>query len=218
MAEYGVSTDIAAGTRRVATALLLVFVGGAVAFFDVDFDGLPLVPDPLGHALVAIAGVQLASHSVTGSLGGQRLRAVGRAMAVVAILSAAAWLAALAAGPPPPSASGGTRLTAALLVSKVAVGVWFLTAMSAWCADQGLPRPQRRLRRAAHVVGWTYGPLAVGSLVAATVAGPGERTFETPLAVPLVFLFWGALVYASWGIAAARMAIRALVRSGASAE
>lgn len=123
MAEYGVSTDIPAGTRRVATALLLVLVGGALAFFDVDFDALPLVPDPLGHALVAIAGVQLASRPVTGSLGGQRLRAVGRAMAIVAALSAVAWLATAAAGPPPSGGAGGTRLGAALLVPKVAVGV-----------------------------------------------------------------------------------------------
>lgn len=142
------------GARRLAAALLLAVAGGALVMVDVILNGMPLVPDPAGYALVAVAGVLLTAEPVTGVAGG-RFQHVGATMAVLAVLATVDWVAIGAEWRPPPDAVAGrwALLDAAFLAAAVAVTVWLLVHVSRWCASQGLLRVHRRVRRSIHLVG-----------------------------------------------------------------
>lgn len=228
MSDTEAERAAAAGARRLATALLLILVGGAVVLVDFRVDATPLVPDIVGHALLVAAGVLLASDPIAATAGGHRFRRVGLAIAALSVLWALYWLATLdrlpsgsgvAVGQPPPEPGGapspGPEIV--LFSAGVATMVWFLVTASRWCADQGMAAAEQRLHRSAHIVGWPWGALVVVMSVAALVAGFSGRELhtETPLAVPIVFGLFATLAYAAWALSAARSEIRTRLPEGA---
>lgn len=230
MSETEAERAAAAGARRLATALLLIPLGGVIVLVDVHADATPLVPDIAGHALLAVAGVLLASDPIAAAAGGHRFRRVGLAIAALSVLWALHWLTTLGESPPgsgvaleqPPPESGvapSPGLEIVLFPAGVATMVWFLVTACRWCADQGMAAAEQRLRRSVHVVGWPWGAVVVVMLAATVVARLSGRELhtETPLAVPLVVGLFVTLAYAAWALLATRSEIRTRLREGAGA-
>lgn len=207
------SADADEAARRMSTTLLLLVIGGAVVLVNVDVDGTPLVPDVVGYLVLAVVGARLAAQPAEDANVRARLRRVGGALVVVGLLSAVDWLATFAGLRPPPEAAGGAPawFHAVWLAAWVAVGVLLLATVARWCAARGHEDSARRLRRAAHVVGWPWGALALLSVVGAAVfstADPSTRHVETPLVIPLVLGMLATLGYCAWALLRTRREIR----------
>lgn len=191
-AETAVHANLA--RRRAAGALRLVVIGGAFVAVDFNLDPVPLVPDGVGYALLAVAGGRLASATVTAAPGGGRLTRVGVAVAVVAAIGALSWTAELVGLRPPADDEVWVWMV-------MAVMVWLFVALSRWCGAHGLAGSERRLRVAAHVLGWSWGALAGGVLVAVVVFDAGARVApDSPWVVAVVVGTFATLVYAAWAL------------------
>lgn len=90
---------------------------------------------------------------------------------------------------------------AMMLAVSVAVGVAVLMVTSRWFADRSRGDSARRLRRAAHLVGWPWGAFALISLVSvavftATDASPVD--VKSFLVIPLIMVLFAPLAYCAW--------------------
>ncbi len=191
-----------------ATVALLVVVGAVVVVLDLDFDGIPLSPDPLGWALVVVAALRLRAPVLReGSSRAAARRQVGTALLVLAAISAVDGLLELV-GVRPPAELASRPLAlwdAALMVATVVVAVAFLRTVAAWAVDLGLGDVARQLRCSATAVGVGWGVVAVAVTVGSVVFDPGsvdvQLTGGTGLLLGAVVLgLFAILAYAGWSL------------------
>lgn len=120
------------GARRLAAALLLAVAGGALVMVDATLNGMPLVSDPAGYALVAVAGVLLTAEPVTAVAGG-RFQHVG--VAAIAVVSTAVF-----------GQGWAVHAEDTPLVIPVVIAAFAVLAYAAWAV---LATRQQILRRVA---------------------------------------------------------------------
>jgi hypothetical protein len=201
--------------QRMRGVLLLLIVGGGLVVADVDVDGLHLVPDVLGYAVLSVAGVRLAGVPATDPRLRQQLQRAGAALCALAAVEAIGWLAQVTGLRAPAQEATGMLawFDALLLAASVAVGVAVLVTLARWCADRGLAHAQAQLHRAAHAVGWPWGAAALlGLFATAVLDGPRlPASVEAPWPWVLGLMAMGLLVtiaYAAWTLWSVRKQIR----------
>lgn len=211
-------TDVGRGTApthpsdaagpSLAGVLLAVVVGALLVVLDLDVDGIPLLPDPIGWSIVAIGAVRLRAPQLRE--GGHRAparRRVGGALLVLAVVSAIDGVLELSGvrAPAEVASRPWALWDAALLVATVVVVVAFLRTVAAWAADRPSPRAAARLRRSSLLLGVAWGAVAVALLVAAAVLDTGDVAADLGggaglvLAVGVLAMF-GVLAHAGWAL------------------
>ena len=207
----------AAGVRSdlpsMAGVLLAVVVGAVVVLVDLEAGDAPLLPDPIGWALVGLGAWRLRAPRLReGSAERPARRRVGYALLVLAVISLGDAVGELA-GLRPVAEDASAALAvwdAGLLVATVAVAVTFLRTLATWTERVdgeafvvgSLPG---RLRRSAAWLGVSWGLAAVGLAVAAVVVEPasvrievgGARALALGLGAALLVLL-ATLGYAAW--------------------